>query len=332
MNVLSKQQIKDTIEGKSVPERIPVLLKLWSDSGLFQGEDFKRADQIVKAYPDDISVIRLQNSMYIKERKNAAYDNDVMLEDFTDIDLFVKTKIQKHDCLDYVEQQEDNDNPQLKNRYKLLCQWYFLFENLWNIRGMTNALVDFYDYPDEVHKLFRAITDYYKEIIGRAKQEKDIDGFFVSDDIGTQTDVFFSVDVFREFFYPYYKELAEYCHSIGVHFWLHSCGNITKFLPMLIELGLDVIHPIQRYSMDEVAIFETYKDQICFWYGLDVQKTIPFGTAQDVENEIKRVYDIFSKGNGRFMFTCGNALTPDCPIDSFLKLYEVSHTYNPYVK
>lgn len=331
MDILSKQEVIDTIEGKASPKRVPVLLKMWSSSNLYQGKEFEQANQVMNAYPDDIAIVGLNNQMYIKERKSTAYDNDVQLENFEEVDRFIEMNIQKHESLEYIESPEENNNPRLKDRYKLLCQWYFLFENLWRIRGMTNALVDFYDYPEEVHKLFRAITNYYKGIIGRAKKEKNIDGFFVTDDIGTQTDIFFSIDVFKEFFYPYYKEIADYCHSLGVHFWLHTCGNITKFLPMLIELGLDVIHPIQRYSMDEIETFETYKNQICFWYGLDVQKTIPFGSAQDVEQEIKRVYDIFSKANGRFMFTCGNGLTPDCPIESFVKLYETSHIYNPYV-
>lgn len=331
MDILSKQEVKDAIEGKASPRRVPVLLKLWSNPGFYKGEDARRARDVIKRYPDDITVLNLGNSMYAKKRNdNSAIDQDILLENFEDVDKFIAESMHNPKKLIYRESLGDKIVPARRKRYKLLVQWYFLFENLWNIRGMANALLDFYDYPDELHKLFRAITDYYKQIIATAKKERDIDGFFVSDDLGTQNDVFFSTDIFKEFFYPYYKEIVDHCHSLGVHFWLHSCGNITKFVPMLIEIGIDVLHPIQRYAMDEAETYEKFKDRICFWYGLDVQKTIPFGTADDVEKEIKRVYSIFSKSRGQFMFTCGNGLTADCPIDSFVRLYEISHTFNPY--
>lgn len=297
-----------------------------------EGGEAKKARKAKKKYLDDFTCISAVNPMYKKKESGGALDSNVQLENFEDIDSFIENNMFTYKKLRYSESLKEKIIPQLRNRYKLLYQWGFLFESFWGIRGMSNALIDFYDYPDEVHKLFRAITDYYKNIISIAKKDRNIDGFFVSDDLGTQNDVFFSEDIFKEFFYPYYKELIDHCHSLGVHFWLHTCGNVTKFLTYFIEMGMDVIHPIQRYAMDEKETFENFKNQICFWYGLDVQKTIPFGTADDVEAEIKRAYDIFSKGRGKFMFTCGNGLTPDCPIDSFTRLYEISHTYNPYKK
>ena len=106
-----------------------------------------------------------------------------------------------------------------------------LFENHWNLRGMENTLMDYYLYPESVHKLYRAFTDYHKVLIYRCKHELHADGVFFSDDIGTQNGPFFSPEVFDEFFLPYYKELIDYAHSLGMHFWLHSCGNVEMFLP-----------------------------------------------------------------------------------------------------
>lgn len=331
MNILSKEAVINAIEGKETPERVPVLLKLWAASGFYKGNDAEKARKSIKDYPDDFTLISVIGSMYTKENTGGALDNSPVLENFEEVDDFIKNKIHRNRKPRFGMELKDRLIPSRRKRYRLLTDWFFLFESFWDIRGMTNALVDFYDYPEETHKLFRAITDYYKNIITEAKKQKDIDGFFISDDLGTQESLFFSLDVFDEFFYPYYKEIVDHCHSLGVHFWLHSCGNITSLIPKLIEIGVDVIHPIQRYAMDEEATFNEYKNKICFWYGLDVQKTIPYGTADDVEKEIKRVYDIFSKAdNGRFMFTCGNGLTPDCPIDSFTRLFEISHEYNPY--
>lgn len=189
---------------------------------------------------------------------------------------------------------------------------------------MENALTDFYLYPEEIHKLFRYLTDFYMRAMERAKDELGVDGFFVSDDIGTQKGPFFSLDIFREFFKPYYKEIIDKAHELGTHFWLHSCGNIELFLPDLIEIGLDVIHPIQKYTMDERQISEKYGDKICILAGFDVQNTIPFGSDEDVQKEVRFLKQAYERPEGRFMLTMGNGSTTDWKIHSLDALYHAA--------
>lgn len=189
---------------------------------------------------------------------------------------------------------------------------------------MENALTDFYLYPEEIHKLFRYLTDFYMRAMERAKDELGVDGFFVSYDIGTQKGPFFSLDIFREFFKPYYKEIIDKAHELGTHFWLHSCGNIELFLPDLIEIGLDVIHPIQKYTMDERQISEKYGDKICILAGFDVQNTIPFGSDEDVQKEVRFLKQAYERPEGRFMLTMGNGSTTDWKIHSLDALYHAA--------
>ncbi len=66
--------------------------------------------------------------------------------------------------------------------------------------------------------------------------------------------------------------------------WLHTCGNVERFLPALIEMRLDVIHPIQKYAMNEIKIARDFGGKITFWAGFDVQRIIPYGTPEDVRN------------------------------------------------
>ena len=150
---------------------------------------------------------------------------------------------------------------------------------------------------------------------------------FISDDIGTQTGPFFSLDMFREFFKPYYKEIISRCHEIGVDFWLHSCGNIEVYLPDLIEIGLDVIHPIQKYTMDEKVIADKFGADICILAGFDVQQIIPYGTPDDVRQEVRFMIDTYFRNDGRLMLTAGNRITPDCPIDSLEALLDEAYNY-----
>jgi len=150
---------------------------------------------------------------------------------------------------------------------------------------------------------------------------------FVSDDLGTQTGPFFSPDVFRTFFKPYYKELIDRAHELGMHFWLHACGNIERLLPDLVEIGLDVLHPIQKYAMDERRIADTYGKDLCIWAGFDVQRIIPYGTPEEVRAEVRYLIDTYDRPDGRFLLTAGNAITPDCPVGSLHALLDEAFAY-----
>lgn len=105
----------------------------------------------------------------------------------------------------------------------------------------------------------------------RAKTELNLDGVFAFDDLGTQASTFFSPDLFDEFFAPYDKRVIDKAHFLGMHFWLHSCGNIEKLIPKLIDVGVDVLHPIQKYTMQKKKIAEQFGADICIWAGFDVQ-------------------------------------------------------------
>ena len=171
-----------------------------------------------------------------------------------------------------------------------------------------------------MHKLYGALADYYCAVILRAKRARGIDGIFVSDDIGSQTGPMFGVGIFLEFFKPYYKRVIDFCHSIGVQLWLHTCGNVTAFLPHFAEIGLDVLHPIQKNTMNEREVADNYGDKMCIWAGFDVQNILPFGTADDVIKETRRLKQVYK--NSRRIFTLGNGVTPDCSLENLKALLD----------
>ena len=94
-----------------------------------------------------------------------------------------------------------------------------------------------------------------------------------------------------------------------------------------IEIGLDVIHPIQKYTMEETHIAKTYGDKICIWAGFDVQQTIPYGTPEDVRKEVRFLIDTYYRKDGRFILTLGNAATADTPMESVKALLDETVTY-----
>ena len=333
---LSSVQMRNIIEGKCSYGRIPMIYDFWSNPVIF-GENESIARKLMQEYPSDAQTLPVRipdvsaapddDENYKWLYKNPEKNDSVGL----DAQVLIKDWSELPDILahfpnpDYPGLFPDKGVPD--SRYRIAHWWYCLFERLWSLRGMENALTDFYLYPDEVHALFQKLTDFYLRIIERSHEELHADAIFTSDDIGTQTAPFFSEEIFLEFFKPYYKQMIDKAHSLGMHFWLHSCGNIQKFLPHLIEIGLDVIHPIQKYTMKEAEISKAYGDQICIWAGFDVQQTIPYGTPEEVRKEVRFMIDTYARPDGRFMLTCGNGLTPDCPIASFEALLDESFHY-----
>jgi hypothetical protein len=216
--------------------------------------------------------------------------------------------------------------PPEDGRYRVGHWWYNYFERHWQLRGMSNALMDYYTNPEEVHRLFSALTDFYIGMMRRMK-EAGADAIYTTDDIGTQTGPFFSPEIFDEFYAPYYRREIEAAHEMGMHFWLHSCGDISLHLPKLIDMGLDVIHPIQKYAMNAEDAAAKYGGRVCFWAGFDVQQTIPYGSPSEVRAEVRRIFDTFGRRDGRLMLTMGNGATPDWPVPSIEAMFDESLTY-----
>lgn len=337
MNSLEKEDIKKVIEGRGASSRPPILYDMWIYPEIY-GEKQKEYEQFIDTQPRDIDIVDLKMpEIYTAPKDAPEYKwapEDMQAKEGVGID--------KNSVADEWEDMEavylsfpSSEYPGLipdvrinENKYSI-ARWIFCyFERLWSLRGMENALTDFYLYPDEVHRLFQKLTVYYMRIMERAKEELGVDGIFCTDDIGTQTGPFFSLEIFREFFKPYYKQLFDKAHSLGMHFWLHTCGNIDLFMEDFIEIGLDVIHPIQKYAMDQPQTMVKYGGRICFLVGFDVQRIIPYGTVQEVRQEVRDMMDTFTRSDGRFMLTMGNGSTVDWKLESLKALYDETQIYS----
>lgn len=341
MRKLTKQQVKDVIEGKSSDGDIPILYSLWIYPSSF-GENEEYMEEWLHNQPCDVESVTLNmpellvapetdpNYRWagrdIEVVEGQALDATIIIDDWDDADELFET-------FPSPEYEGLIPNVELDSSKYILGRWWFcLFERHWSLRGMENALTDLYLYPDEVHKLYQKLTDFYMRAMERARHELGVDGFFVSDDIGTQTGPFFSLDIFREFFKPYYKQIIDKAHELNMHFWLHTCGDIELFLEDFIEIGLDVIHPIQKHTMDEEKIAKTYGDRICLFVGFDVQQTIPFGTPEEVRQEVRHLIDTYARPEGRLMLTMGNGSTPDWKLESLEALFDETLTYGKQVR
>lgn len=195
------------------------------------------------------------------------------------------------------------------------------------LRGMQQLMIDMALNPSLVNALLEKISDYYlaqNERIFKAG-EGLIDIFMMGDDFGTQKGLLISPEMFREFFAPKLKEFTAQARSYGLKVMLHSCGSIRELIPDIIQIGVDILNPIQTSAEGMIPdeLKRDFGDKICFHGGIDIQHTLPFGTTRDVESEVKERIRVLGKNGGYIMAPTHNIQT-DTPIKNILTMYQTA--------
>ena len=202
------------------------------------------------------------------------------------------------------------------------------FADIWErpalVRGLQNMFVDMVDRPDWVHFLGRKFTDFYKEDYTRAAEATKgrIDLFLLISDLGSQRGLLISKRMFREFIAPYIKEMCDLIHGLGAKVLFHSCGSIRPLIPELIELGVDILDPIQPVGdMVPETLKSEFGDRLCFHGGIDMQKLLPLGTPEEVRTEAMRYESVLGKDGG-YILAPAHLFQPDVPPENVLAVYQ----------
>lgn len=350
---LTREDFKRVIAGNGLAPRVPPVLEMHRWTMHDPEEEIAPYRPVVAPYPNEFTLVPVSMPDIFSAPKD--YPDYVFFRNDEREDLGVTSwKATKRTGADGESKGHDDanamewedilrclDNPPDVNcpaalpiippdegKYRLGAMMGSIFTNHWMTRGMSNAMTDYYFYPDETHRFLEVLTDTYVQIMVRAIKEAHIDGFWFADDLGTQISSFISPQLFREFYAPCYKKLIDTAHSYGVTVWQHSCGNIKGLIPELIECGLDVLHPIQKYTMDEQEIAREFGDKICLLVGLDVQHIIPNGTPEECRAEVRHIMDTFFRPDGRFMITLGNVICGlNVPVENFAAVYDEVYKY-----
>ena len=205
------------------------------------------------------------------------------------------------------------------------------FADIWQrpalVRGWEGMFLDMAANPEYVHYLCRKFTDFYLVDYTRAAEATNgrIDLYLLISDLGSQRGPLISLPMFRQFVAPYLGEMARHIHRLGGRVLYHSCGAIGPFIPDLIELGVDVLDPIQPVSADMAPerLKVKYGDRLSFHGGMDMQKLLPFGTPEQVQTEARRYCEILGKGGG-YLLGPAHLFQPDVPPENVLAVYSHS--------
>jgi len=205
-----------------------------------------------------------------------------------------------------------------------------LFELAWYLRGMEQLLMDMMVEKDFVNALLDDLTQWI-DVAGSKMVSLGVDIIWIGDDFGTQDRMMIAPEVFREFFKPRYAKLFAKWKAINprVKIAFHSDGNIYPILRDLVEIGLDILNPVQPKSMDPAQVKKDFGKHLTLWGTVDVQEVLPFGTAADVANEVKLRLRTAGKGGGLIIAPAHN-IQPDVPLENILAFYETAKKYGRY--
>lgn len=230
------------------------------------------------------------------------------------------------DSGDYKTFEEKTKFFQNKGHYVLGVAYGSHFEKANFCRGIENFLADLVGYPDYAKKLLDYIIQ--KNLI---KLENivnySLDGILLGSDWGSQQSMLMSPTVWRNLIKP--GEIKEYeiIKSGNKHIWIHSCGNIDAIIPDLIEMGVDVLNPLQPEVMDIYEIKKQYGNQLTFWGGITTQRILPYGTPDEVTNETNNVINKMSK-NGGYITAPSQDFQVDVPYENIIALLEEAKSYS----
>ncbi len=207
------------------------------------------------------------------------------------------------------------------NGMALLASGASVFQHATFLRGIDALLMDMAVQPEMAHWLMDRFTHFYLDFFDRllSAAAGRIDILRVADDLGTQRGLFFSPDMFRMFLKPRLKKLADLAHHHQAAFMFHSCGAIRPLIDDLIEIGVDILDPLQAAAegMDPQTLKDAYGDRLCLHGGICTQYLLPRGTVDQVRREVQRRCEILGRGGGYIVAPC-HVLQTDVPTVNIL--------------
>lgn len=207
------------------------------------------------------------------------------------------------------------------DRWRVWHIGFSLFERAWSLRGMENLLADFYENPEFAHELMDTISNYQCEVIAHAAKNFDLDCVFFGDDWGMQTGLMMGPQLWDEFIRPYAAKMYKHTHDQGLKVLIHSCGKVEDLFEDIIKAGVDCFNPFQPEVMDVHALLRQYRGRLSFHGGMSTQKTLPFGTREDVIRDTNALIE--SGRDGNFVFSPAHVVDGDVPYQNVLAFIEV---------
>lgn len=211
----------------------------------------------------------------------------------------------------------------------VFCQIGAVFESANGFVGIENNLANMACEPEKTADFYKKLSDWFQ---AQAQMVIDcgIDVLHLSDDWGQNERMMFSPKTWWELVFPYDKQIVDIGKLSNVPVSLHSCGYMMDVLDGCVEMGLDILNPIQTSAgMDAYKVKADFGDKLCLYGTLDVRHVLPRYTLPQIEVEVKQLMECLKKDGG-YIFCSAHTVNPDVPLENVEYAYECALRYGSY--
>ncbi len=231
----------------------------------------------------------------------------------------------------YLYEPINDDLRQYGESRAVFCQTQGVFEGAFVLCGMENLLCEMVANPEKVKRLFQKIAEWSCVYVDNTL-DLGIDVPHISDDWGQNNALLFSPKMWWELIYPYDAMIVQHAKKRRQYVSLHSDGYIYDVLDGVLKMGVDAVHPIQvSAGMDPVKVKREFGDRLTLYGTLDITHTLPSGTREEIEREVKHRMETLKPGGG-FIFCSTHTIQPDTPLEKVEYAYDVAYENSWYRK
>ncbi|MDD5198807.1 MAG: uroporphyrinogen decarboxylase family protein [Terrimicrobiaceae bacterium] len=197
------------------------------------------------------------------------------------------------------------------------------FEMYWRLRGMENALMDFADDPEFAAEMVGHCADFAIALGEAACDRFPLDWLWTGDDVASQTGMMMSPETWRRIVRPHLQRVFDVGRKRGLWVAYHCCGALRSIIGDLVEMGLDVLNPVQCNcpGMDAVELKREFGGQLAFMGGVDTQDMLPNGSVDDVRRATRNLLDIMAADGGGYILAASHTIPPETPDANIFAMY-----------
>jgi uroporphyrinogen decarboxylase len=199
-----------------------------------------------------------------------------------------------------------------------------VFEMYWRLRGMEKTLMELASNPDLAREMLRRSTKFSIALSEEACRRHDLDWLWLGDDGAGQQSMLMSPHTWRDMVKPFLKLNADVGKKHGLYVAFHSCGAIRPIVEDLIEIGVDVLNPIQCNcpGMNSLELKREFGKELAFMGGVDTQGILPNGTASQVRQATAVLLEGMTTLGGGYIFAASHTIPPETPDDNIFAMYD----------
>lgn len=211
-----------------------------------------------------------------------------------------------------------------------------VFDMTWHLRGMENIFLDMIIHPDFTEALFQRLTDYYVAVYRNYLQAVGdyIQMVIYYEDLSGQEGPLMSPALYKKFIKPCHRRIFKVIKEhTAAKLCVHTCGSVYAFLDDYVDLGVDVLNPVQisAKDMDPLRLKQKYGSTLSFHGGIDTQNFLSRATPVQVREEVRRMIEILGPGGG-YLFTSCHSIQPDVPPENIVALFSAAVEHGRYPK